>query len=251
MIKKKDSRIYLGTSGWIYAHWSGIFYPSEISQNKWLEYYTQYFDTVELNSSFYHLPKENTFINWRKRTPPNFLFSLKASRYITHIKKLREAKDAWKKFIKNAQLLKEKLGPILFQLPPYLKIDLEVLEKFLKTLPPKYRYVFEPRNKTWYSPSVYQLFKKFNVSLCISSTPNYPSAEVITSDFLYLRLHGSKELYSSKYTTKELTFFAKKIKKWIKSGLDVYVYFDNDAFGYAVENALELKGLLKDFFDRK
>jgi len=241
----KKGKIFIGTSGWTYDHWQGIFYPDDLVKTKWLDYYCQHFDTVELNASFYYLPKPQTFVSWRKKTPDNFLFSVKASRYITHIKKLRNIKEPWKRFITSAKELKEKLGPILFQLPPSLKVNPKVLEDFLKILPKKrYCYTIEPRNQTWFCEKVYKTLKKYNIALCIASTPNYPTTEIVTANFVYLRLHGSKDLYASKYTEKELKNWARKIKKWQSQNLDIYVYFDNDAYGYAVENAKRLKELI-------
>ena len=175
----KQSKIRIGTSGWTYAHWQGVFYPEDVPKTKWLGYYGKHFNTVELNASFYYLPKPQTFINWRKRTPADFLFSVKASRYITHIKKLRGVREPWKHFIESAKELKEKLGPILFQLPPNLKADAKILESFLKLLPTgkatprgvafrrekgvakaKFRnfaFAIEPRNQTWFCEEIYKI----------------------------------------------------------------------------------------------
>ncbi len=236
--------IRIGTSGWSYNHWRDIFYPKDLAQAKWLEFYAKIFDTVEINSSFYHLPKPKTFSNWRARTPKNFLFSVKASRFITHVKKLKDVKEPWKRFINSAKELKERLGPILFQLSPNLKANIEKLENFISILPSKYRYTFEFRNESWFNKKIYEILEKNNISLCFADTPSYPYKEILTADFVYIRLHGHKKLYGSKYTNRELKIWANKIKKWMKEKKDVYVYFDNDACGYAVENAKTLLRML-------
>jgi uncharacterized protein YecE (DUF72 family) len=239
-------KLYIGTSGFSYSHWEeGVFYPEGLAKNKQLEYYSQYFQTVELNNPFYHLPSAGTFQSWYQRTPENFIFAVKVSRYITHIKKLKDCREPWQRFINNAKQLKEKLGPILFQLPPNWQINLERLEKFLKILPKKYQYSFEFRHQTWFSEEIYQLLKKYNAALCLADSPDWPYQEEITTDFVYLRLHGRDSRYSSKYTDQELKKWAGKIKKWQKSVKEIYVYFNNDAYGYAAENAQALKRLVR------
>lgn len=230
------SKIFIGTSGYSYSGWEDVFYPRDLDRKKQLEYYSQRLKTVEINSSFYHLPSLKTFQSWRKKTPKNFIFALKSSRYITHVKKLKDCKEPWQRFITNARGLKEKLGPILFQLPANFKVNEERLEDFLIFLPKKYRYAFEFRNRTWFKKEIYQILKKHNVALCIADSLKWPLEEKITADFVYLRFHG-KVLYSSKYSEKELKQWAEKIKKWRK---DVYVYFNNDAFGHAPNDAKRL-----------
>jgi uncharacterized protein YecE (DUF72 family) len=145
-------KIYIGTSGYIYPHWEGIFYPEDWPKSKKLEYYCQHFDTVELNNTFYRLPGEKAFESWYKRTPKNFIFAVKVSRFITHVKKLVDCKEPWRIFLKRTLILKEKLGPLLFQLPPFLKADPEKLEDFgkmiLKESPKGLRFAFEFRNES-------------------------------------------------------------------------------------------------------
>ncbi|MBL7155006.1 MAG: DUF72 domain-containing protein [Candidatus Portnoybacteria bacterium] len=239
------TKLYIGTSGFSYLHWEkGVFYPNGLVKAKQLEYYTEYFQTVELNNPFYHLPLAKTFQKWYQRTPSNFIFAVKASRYISHIKKLKGCGQAWRLFISRAEKLKEKLGPILFQLPPSWQVNAKRLEVFLKILPQKHQYSFEFRHQSWFCQEIYQLLKKYNVALCLADSPQWPYQEEITADFIYLRLHGRHSLYSSKYTNQELKKWAVKIKKWLKNR-DVYVYFNNDANGYAVKNAQTLKKLLK------
>lgn len=239
-----STKIYIGTSGWTYRHWIGVFYPEDISSTSFLNFYTQYFDTVELNASFYHLPSRKTFENWRKKIPSSFIFAVKASRYITHLKKLIEAQEPWEKFIKAALGLKEKLGPILFQLPPSLKVDIKKLEKFLKMLPAKYEYALEARHKSWFCEKVYKILKKYKISLVWADSPRFPLECELTSSFIYLRFHGGKILYGSNYSDKELKSWAQKLKPFIRKGIKIYAYFNNDAHGYAVKNALAFKKFL-------
>lgn len=240
--------LFIGTSGWVYSHWEGIFYPEDLPSKDKLKYFSQHFKTTEINYSFYHLPQPSTYQNWYSQTPEDFLFAVKTSRFITHIKRLKKVKEAWKTFIENALNLKEKLGPILFQFPPSFRVnetEIKKLEDFLKLITKnKLRYVFEFRHKSWCDKKVYNLLKKYKVVWVIADSPSYPKAEVITADFVYLRMHGSKVLFTSNYTKKELQDLAQKIKKWRKIA-DVYVYFNNDAMGYAIENAKELLKLCK------
>lgn len=246
-------KIHIGTSGWVYGHWQGIFYPDNLSSKDKLKYFSQYFKTAEVNYSFYHLPRPTTYQKWYKETPADFLFALKASRFITHLKRLKGVKEPWKIFLKNALNLKEKLGPILFQFPPTFKAaeeNLKRLEKFLAILRGRtshggstslnLRFAFEFRHKTWCDEKIYNLLKKYKVSWVIADSPRYPKAEIVTADFVYIRMHGSEVLFSSKYTKKELRVLAQKIKKWQRQCLDVYCYFNNDASGNAVKNAKQL-----------
>jgi uncharacterized protein YecE (DUF72 family) len=237
-------KIYIGTSGWLYDHWRGIFYPEEVSKTRWFDYYAEHFDTVELNVSFYRLPKKETFIGWWEKSPKNFLFAVKASRFITHVKRLKDCREPWKLFISHAKGLKEKLGPVLFQLPPNLKVNLDRLESFLKIISKyKVRKAFEFRDESWFCDEVYSLLSKYKTALVLADSPRYPLVEKVTADFVYIRFHGGKILYGSNYSKKELKKWANKIKKWSKKGLDVYAYFNNDAHGYAVDNAMTLKAL--------
>lgn len=238
------AKSYIGTSGWSYEHWKdGVFYPENLSSKDQLKFYSQYFQTVEINSSFYHLPLAQTFKNWRNQTPADFLFAVKASRFITHIKRLKDCQEPWQRFIKNSQELKQKLGPILFQLPPNLKVSPPILENFLKLVRkkhPKLKLAFEFRHPSWFSEKTYQLLKKYHSSLVIADSPSYPKEIKTVTDFIYIRMHGSKELFSSQYSQKELKDLAQLIKSFLNQNKDVYVYFNNDFHGYAVENARQL-----------
>ncbi len=235
-----NSLIHIGTSGWSYNHWSGKFYPEEMKKDQWLSYYSKEFDTVEINSSFYHLPKFQTFVNWNKKTGKSFVFSVKASRYITHIKRLIDCREAVSRLFKAAEGLREKSGPFLFQLPPNLKKDKAVLKNFLKILPKNYKFAFEFRNESWFTQEIYSLLEDFKCAVVISSSPRFPYAEKFTSNLCYIRMHGSQSLYSSCYSREELKTVAALIKKNLNKNIENYVYFNNDAQAYAIQNARTL-----------
>ncbi len=235
--------IHIGTSGWNYPHWRGIFYPKGLSTRKWLSFYADYFDTVEVNATFYGSPKEKTFRNWYKATPKGFIFAVKANRFITHVRRLRDVKEEVKRFYQIVAPLEEKLRVVLFQLPPSLKFDQALIEEFLSVIDLQYQTTIEVRNKSFNNPYFFNLLRQANVALCISDTAGrYPSLiEEVTADFVYVRLHGSRTLYRSCYTEDELKIWKEKL---LGFGLPGYVYFDNDALGWAVPNALLLKNLL-------
>ena len=233
-------KLYIGTSGWCYNNWVGNFYPRDLNKNKWLKYYSKYFNTVEINSSFYHLTRKETFDNWALQTPDNFVFVVKASRYITHIKKLVDCSEPFKKLLDSALGLGNKLGLFLFQLPPNLKKNIIKLEDFFKIILKNYRYVFEFRNESWFCDEVYNLLNEFGAGIVISSSPSFPYHEIITGNLCYIRMHGSEQLYSSSYSEKELQKLSALIRKNLKKNINTYVYFNNDAFGYAIENARKL-----------
>ena len=238
----QDVSIRIGTSGWTYQHWEGKFYPVKWPKSKWLEYYIQLFDTVELNASFYRLPKRTTFENWKLRTPDNFLWSVKSSKFITHIKKLENPAESLERFYGAAAGLGEKLGVILFQLPPSLALDVNIFTEFCESLAPNMRHALEIRHPSWINDQVFGILRKFNIALCMADTAGrYPSCEAVTADFVYIRLHGSQKLYASPYSEEELRTWAEKVNGWNR---DAFIYFDNDFEGYAVSNAKILKEIL-------
>jgi uncharacterized protein YecE (DUF72 family) len=239
---KQSPQIHIGTSGWIYDHWSEVFYPKDWPKMKWLDFYARHYGTVELNASFYRLPKPQTFENWRKRTPDNFLWAVKANRYITHIKRLKDPEEPLERFFTSAESLKEKLGPILIQLPPSLSFDETVFGHFCRHLKGNHRYALEVRHPSWAQERAIDILRDNNIALCVSDTAGrYPYMEEDTATFIYIRLHGSKRLYASEYSEKELGAYARKIRDRSK---DTYLYFDNDYKGYAVKNAKRLKEIL-------
>ncbi len=239
----KGISIRIGTSGWTYKHWQGIFYPSGLSNSKWLEFYSEHFDTVELNASFYRLPKRETFEKWKARTPDGFLWSVKASKFITHTRRLEDPAEPLGRLYGVTAGLGEKLGVILFQLPPSLTYDERMLRNFCKKLDPRVRHAIEIRHQSWIDDQAFSLLTEFNIALCVADTAGrYPSCEVITADFGYIRLHGSQKLYASEYSEVELRNWAEKVHIWNK---DTFIYFDNDYEGYAVNNARRLRKLLR------
>jgi len=238
---------YIGTSGWHYEHWQGTFYPEKLVKPKWLEFYAQHFTTVELNNSFYRLPSERAFVNWRESSPGDFVFSVKVSRFITHIKRLKNVQEPLQNFLTRADFLQHKLGPLLYQLPPGMKRNDETLEAFLTVLPRGYRHVFEFRHKSWFDDGVFDILKRYNAALCVFDMPDFTCPAVATADFAYVRFHGSTGLYWSCYSDKELSDWAKKIEKLSKNLEAVYIYFNNDAGACAIDNARTLGLFLKGF----
>lgn len=240
MTANRSTKFYIGTSGWSYQDWKGGFYPKDLKKDDWLPYFSRQFNTVEINSSFYREIKPETYKTWKEKSEKDFLFTIKATRYLTHIKKLNDATEIWKRFIKGPDNLGKKLGPILVQLPPNFKANAEKLENFLKAASSDYKIAFEPRNKTWLIPEVFDILKKYNTALVISDTPEWPSREEITADFVYLRLHGPEGLYDSEYSEKQIKDWARKLKDWSKSVEYLFVYFNNDHEAKAVKNANQL-----------
>lgn len=239
-------RILIGTSGWHYRHWRERVYPNKLPTSRWLEHYAQSFKTVELNNSFYRLPTEKAFLSWKEGTPPGFCFAVKVSRLITHMKKLRNTDEALANFLARARLLGGKLGPILYQLPPNLHRNDELLDEFASRLPGDLDHVFEFRHGSWFDPAVFAIMERRNVAFCVFDAPNRPCPVIATGSFAYLRFHGSAALYSSCYTDQELSDWADRLRKLAAGKRAVYVYFNNDANACAIYNALTLRRLLGD-----
>jgi uncharacterized protein YecE (DUF72 family) len=228
----------IGTSGYQYDHWRGVFYPEDLPKTNWLSFYTRHFDTVEINNTFYRLPGAETFDNWRKRAPRGFCYSLKFSRYGSHVKRLKEPQGSVGLFVDRAKRLRDTLGPILVQLPPNWAVNAERLAMFLEAAPAKYRWAIEFRDSSWLCEEIYTILRTHKVALCIHDMiVDHPRQ--ITADWVYLRFHGNR--YCGSYTRKELQAEAKQIKTYLTQGLDVFAYFNNDEQGFAVRNAMELK----------
>jgi uncharacterized protein YecE (DUF72 family) len=244
--RRELTQYHIGTSGWHYDDWRGRFYPDKLPKTQWLEFYARHFSTLELNNTFYHLPSENAFQNWYNSSPSDFTFAVKASRYITHIKRLKDCGEEVNKFTSRAVLLKEKLGPLLYQLPPGLHRDDDKLKEFLKVLPSGGKHVIEFRHESWFVEEVYEILRQHEVGFCIYDMPKLTSPIIATTDFAYIRFHGSDSLYSSCYTDKEMADWAKKIKRLAKNLESVYIYFNNDVAGYALENARTLRSYLEN-----
>jgi uncharacterized protein YecE (DUF72 family) len=237
--------IRIGTSGWHYKHWIGNFYPPGTPASKMLAHYYEHFDTVELNNSFYHLPKKPALESWRDSTPPGFCFAAKGSRFLTHMKKLKDPEQGLERFLSAVEILQDKLGPILFQLPPNWELDWERLRNFIKYLPREHHYAFEFRNPSWSVPQTYELLARHNIAYCIFDLAGTQSPIEVTADFVYIRLHGPGLKYQGSYSEEALSNWAKRISKWRSELRAAYVYFDNDQAGYAATNALRLKGLVE------
>ena len=232
----------IGTSGWNYKHWREIFYPRQVPVSRWLGFYTEHFDTVEVNATFYRLPRPEAFEKWYRETPRNFLWAVKGSKFITHTRRLKDSNEPLERLYSTIERLKEKLGPILFQLPPSLSFDRELFISFCRNLNPSYRHVLEVRHPSWVDTNVFEILNEYHIAFCISDTAGrYPSFEAITADFIYIRLHGSQKLYASEYSEEELQEWGRKIRGW---NIDTYLYFDNDFQGLAVRNAKRLKEIL-------
>jgi len=239
------SQIRIGTSGWHYKHWIGRYYPEGIKPAEMLGYYLRDFDTVELNNTFYHLPKESSFDAWRTAVPPRFVFAVKGSRFLTHMIKLKDPERGIVNFMPRAQRLGRKLGPVLWQLPPKWNVNADRLEEFLTKLPKGIRYAFELRNATWMTDRVYEILREHNAAFCIYELAGYESPIEITANWTYIRLHGPTQFkYQGSYSSAQLEGWAHRIDEWSRKLKAIYVYFDNDDSAYAVNNALTLKGLL-------
>ncbi len=241
-------RLYIGTSGWSYRHWSGIFYPENVKPAQYLEYYLTTFNCVELNSSFYNLPREATVKGWMKRTPESFRFCPKLSRFITHQKRLADSQEALRKYFDLFQDMKSRMGPVLVQLPPGLVYDRSLIIDFLDFLSEQYReyqFAIEIRHKSWIQDEFFQLLSQYGISFVMADSGNrFPYHEVVTADFIYLRFHGPEKLYASNYNESDLIKYAEKIINWLNEELEIWTFFNNDFGGFAVKNAIRLQEMI-------
>jgi len=245
----RTARCRIGTSGWNYRHWSGVFYPQNMRPPAWLQHYAKFYDTVEVNNTFYRLPSPEVFVRWGNEAPAGFCFALKASRFITHVKRLLEPERSAGEFLHRAAGLGGNLGPILFQMPPSGRTNPARLNLFLEylrqqTILPDVQVVFEFREPSWLAPEVLAALEKANVALCLADWPELHVEGPITADFVYIRRHGAGGVYAGSYSRTALRHEAERIRAWLDEGRSVYVYFNNDANAHAVMNALTLKELL-------
>ena len=238
-----QKRVQIGTSGFSYSHWKNRFYPANLKSTEWLEYYCQHFSTVELNNTFYHLPSESALQRWYETTPDDFKFTVKASRYITHIKKLKDCSEPIDLFLERISILKNKLGPILFQLPPNLNKNLMKLESFFKLIPDAINTVFEFRNSSWHDEDTFELMRKYNISFCIHDILECP--KVITGDLIYMRFHGVRAEFNGCYSEKDLLEWGEWAKANLKKAKTFYAYFNNDQNAYAIKNASMLSEIME------
>ena len=238
------AEVHIGTSGWHYKHWLGKFYPAKFPPARMLAYYSQHFSTVEINNSFYRLPPEESLVQWRQTVPEGFCFAVKASRYITHMKRLLDPENAVDRFFSRIELLGPSLGPILFQLPPKWCANAERLENFLSVLPRNHRYVFEFRDQSWCVSRIYDILRRHNAALCLHDWGALPWPSQFTADFAYIRFHGATGDYSGDYSPQTLQQWALQIRGWQSKLKAIYIYFNNDLGGYAITNAQALAKLL-------
>jgi len=238
------ARLRAGCSGWQYKHWRGDFYPAGLPQARWLEYYAQRFDTVEINNSFYRLPEAATFLSWYKRAPAGFVYAVKASRFLTHMKKLKDPADPLALFFSRANHLGRTLGPVLYQLPPRWPVNLDRLTTFLQMLPKRRRHAIEFREPSWYSDDVFALLNRYHVALCLHDMRGSASGRTRVGPFVYARFHGT-ERYSGSYSDAHLEEWADWIATELAAGTDVYAYFNNDVGGHAPRDAQRLRAAVE------
>ena len=239
------ARVRIGTSGWVYQHWRGRFYPEKLPAARWFEFYAERFDTVELNNSFYRQPARKTFVSWRLRSPDGFAFAVKLNRFVTHYKRLNVSAESISLSYDTMAGLGPKLAVVLAQLPPRMKFDAGRLESFLRAVSRRRRrHALEPRDASWLTDEALASLRRRNIALCVIDTPRWPSRLAVTADFVYVRFHGPKGLYASNYPEDELRAWAERMRAWRDQGLDVFAYFNNDANAYAIFNALRLRDLV-------
>jgi len=234
---------YIGCSGYHYKDWKGKFYPEAIDKKTWLRYYAYHFNSVEINNTFYKIPDKKTLNSWMEQTPADFRFSVKGSRYITHMKKLKDTKPHVENFYESIDPLRDKIGAVLWQLPGNLHRNNEKMETFCNELDDSYLNVIEFRHNSWFEKEVYELVSKYNVGVCSLSAPgNLPEILEDGSNIIYLRFHGKEEWYRYHYSDKELENWIGKIKQ--SNANTSYIYFNNDYNAYAVENGIKMKKML-------
>jgi uncharacterized protein YecE (DUF72 family) len=243
------AKVFIGTSGWNYKHWAnGRFYPHGLAQKHWLSFYAGEFGTVELNNTFYRLPAAETFTDWVRTTPSQFIFAAKASRFITHIKRLRDPERSVRLFLSRFSRLGKKRGPLLFQLPPQMKADRERLKGLQRSFRRRkgLRVVLEFRHESWLTDEIYDFVEKTGWTICLADAPKFNRAIPALGSFCYIRRHGATARYASCYSDKQLSEDAEFITRLAKKEKDVYFYFNNDAEAYAVKNAVALIGMVPD-----
>ena len=238
-----NPNIRIGCSGWQYRHWKGDFYPGDLPLRAWLEYYAARFNTVEINNSFYRLPEASTFTAWGRRAPHGFLYAVKASRYLTHMKKLKEPADAVARFFTRARRLAASFGPVLYQLPPRWPVNIERLKTFLRVLPHERRHAIEFRDASWYSDAVFAALERHRVALVVHDMAGSASGKIAVGPFVYARFHGPQK-YSGRYPDDILAAWAEWLASQQQSGRRIYAYFNNDTGGHAPRDAARLREAL-------
>jgi uncharacterized protein YecE (DUF72 family) len=243
----------VGCSGWNYKSWRGRFYPRDLPPSRWLDYYTHVFDTVEVNGTFYRLPEAPTFRAWREQTPSSFLMAVKASRFLTHMKRLRDPEEPLERLLARAAELGPRLGPVLYQLPPTLHLDLARLEHFLEALPRRVagsrralQHVLEFRDVSWYVDETYELLDRHGVAVCLHDKAGSALRDVSTGGCVYVRFHGTSGRYHGSYGDRALDAWAVRLTDEWREGRTVYAYFNNDPDAVATENARRLRALIRN-----
>lgn len=255
-----EARAHVGCSGWNYKHWRGAFYPPGLATSGWLAYYARVFDTVEVNTTFYGTPSPEAVLNWRAQTPGGFLFAVKASRYLTHVRKLIDPADPLRRFLDTAGPLGDRLGPLLYQLPPRWRADRERLEAFLDLLPhaidevsdgapgsavpQRLRHAVEFRDPSWYRDDILQVLDARGVALCLHDRAGSGAPRVVVGGFVYVRFHGATGDYGGGYGRELLVPWADWLAARREAGCDVYAYFNNDIGAHAPRDAQTLRALL-------
>lgn len=240
----QKTAVRIGCSGWNYKHWREIFYPKRLPVSGWFAFYAAHFDTVEINNSFYMLPKPATFDKWRQQAPPGFDYAVKANRFLTQARKLKECAQPIERQMASFRCLGDRLGPILYQLPPSLKINLERLESFLKLVPKDVTNVFEFREKSWYVPETYELLDRYGASFCVHDMGGCGSERIAVGPAAYVRFHGGEGKYWGRYSDERLLGWGDWMVGQARAGRPVWAYFNNDIFGHAIEDARTLKAML-------
>jgi uncharacterized protein YecE (DUF72 family) len=238
-------RARVGCSGWQYKHWRGAFYPPELPQSQWFAYYASRFDTVEINNSFYRLPERTTFVSWARRAPMRFEFAVKASRFLTHMKKLKDPREPLQRMFSRMRGLGNRLGPVLYQLPPNFRVDVERLREFIDLLPRDARHVIEFRDPSWYTQDVCDLLDRADVAMCLHDMPGSATGRTRVGPFVYVRFHGADAKYAGTYSKDRLARWAQWLDEQRRAGIDVYAYFNNDVGGHAPRDAVTLRSLLE------
>jgi uncharacterized protein YecE (DUF72 family) len=244
MQRTRVSPIRVGCSGWAYKHWRGLFYPEGLPQKRWFERYAEEFDTVEINNSFYRLPPCETFARWRDQAPAGFCYAVKANRFLTQAKKLLDCEEPMERMMAAVRCLGDRLGPMLYQLPPSLKLNLERLESFLRLVPGDVASVFEFRDPSWYVPEVYALLDRHGAGFCVHDMRGSATERIAVGKLAYVRFHGAAGKYWGRYPAKSLESWAEWVVGQASEGRSAWCYFNNDIHGAAIEDARALKAAI-------
>jgi uncharacterized protein YecE (DUF72 family) len=236
--------IRIGCSGWVYPHWRGRFYPEKLAAKNWFAFYAEHFDTVEINNSFYRLPKAETFDAWREQAPDDFRYAVKANRFLTQAKKLKDCAEPLERMMTPFRHLAPALGPILYQLPPRFRVNLDRLERFLELVPKDVTNAFEFRDPSWYVDPVFALLERHGASFCAHDMPGLPSPRLAIGQAAYVRLHGSEGKYWGRYADEQLLDWADWLVDQTRAGRDAWIYFNNDIDAHAIQDALTLKAMI-------